>query len=375
MRTKAYLIDRFYQTWKSLVVLSEDYAAEYSRTLDLEIIQFNAPLKKEIDNIIFVHGNHEIRVIEEVLSKCENSKRVIIHLYGAPQTICREFFKIRHLLSKHIVKFVVGSSSNKKIMDTILKDPEDCFYYPYAPKLSQKHKIESSQRKKIISYWGRISWYKNVHQLIKLFTRFQEIHSDFELRIAGPIDNLNWRQYPEAFYSNYAGEIFFMELQRAQEDNINVKYYGNLEGKDLENFISETDIFTSLSTCEEEDFGLSILEALSNEIPVVATSWGGHKEFESISSVSLLKVHHQNSNLSIDENHFFSMLVQASNQKVNHTQVDEFIRRRNQYHIVDLFQGTTTFKGFNKNFIKYVMDNNTTDFFNQDLEIVQPMWE
>ncbi|MFP3257401.1 MAG: glycosyltransferase [Candidatus Nanopusillus acidilobi] len=172
------------------------------------------------------------------------------------------------------------------VFDIIIVE-SDCAYNellksPFSEMLRKKLRIvpngyanpkvenENPKRGKIILSVGRIHPQKGHDVLISSFKKVYFIHKDWELRIIGPIEDL---EYYEKL------KILIDELKL----NDSVKLLGNVDEKTLEEEYKKASIFCLLS--RYEGFPIARLEAMSYGLPVITTKAGCGEQYSKYGSI------------------------------------------------------------------------------------------
>lgn len=309
-----------------------------------------------------------------------------VHIYGNPLKRMKRLLGANLDFNLYNLTFIVGSMVQKQVFENILNNPANVTYLPFLPpafytydknKRNEWRKKNDVDEEKLFLYSGRISFQKNVHYLMELFSIHYQASPNSRLIIAGVPDNLNWRDVPRAKYLNYAGEIFFEKLESLQSQNIPITYLGKLSPTELQDVYSGCDHLVSLGTFDGEDFGLSVAEGLSVGLPCALTSWGGHKEFGSLHQVQLSRVEISEKNLGIDLDEFVLSLQQDLSERIKN--IENFNRWRTQRelqaHSTLLGLKPYTFESFNESFKQYCLNQKPSgDFFEQDKEFLSPYW-
>ena len=135
---------------------------------------------------------------------------------------------------------------------------------------NSKVENENPKRGKIILSVGRIHPQKGHDVLISSFKKVYFIHKDWELRIIGPIEDL---EYYEKL------KILIDELKL----NDSVKLLGNVDEKTLEEEYKKASIFCLLS--RYEGFPIARLEAMSYGLPVITTKAGCGEQYSKYGSI------------------------------------------------------------------------------------------
>jgi glycosyltransferase involved in cell wall biosynthesis len=130
---------------------------------------------------------------------------------------------------------------------------------------------------------GRVSPEKGVHILIEAFAQIADQFPDAELNLAGPVISLPYEyivgisEEPEvAALARYYEEDYGITLQRMVEENNltgRVHFLGSMAQTDLVKHYQSADILVNPSY--SESFGMSLVEAMASETPVIATRVGG----------------------------------------------------------------------------------------------------
>lgn len=130
---------------------------------------------------------------------------------------------------------------------------------------------------------GRVSPEKGIHDLIEAFSLIAPHFPNAQLHLAGPVASLPLEyivgisEEPEvAGLARFYEEEYGRTLQRMVEEydlTDRVHFLGSLPQPELVQYYQSADILVNPSY--SESFGMSLVEALASEIPVVATRVGG----------------------------------------------------------------------------------------------------
>ncbi len=160
---------------------------------------------------------------------------------------------------------------------------------------AENNGASASTREKRILFVGRVSPEKGVHDLIEAFCLVAEKHPDAILDIAGPIGAL-----PSEFIVGVSNDPlvsglakFYHEdysdyLQRLIPDHLKqrVNFLGGMGQTDLVKHYQKAAVLVNPSY--SESFGMSLVEAMTTRIPVVATRAGGMVEITDNGRAGLL---------------------------------------------------------------------------------------
>ena len=112
-----------------------------------------------------------------------------------------------------------------------------------------------------VLFLGRLHHQKGIDWLIEAWTRIERDFPDWDLSIVGPVE-----------------QSFARELDRLKRisSGKRVSFGGPLYGNQKDRYVADSDLFVMPS--RSENFGLAAAEALSMEVPVIATKgtpWSG----------------------------------------------------------------------------------------------------
>lgn len=128
----------------------------------------------------------------------------------------------------------------------------------------------------LLLYCGRINIAKNVHALLPILEEVVKEEKEAMLCIAGPVEESGFSHFKdvpvEGYYAYLRKEIARRGLGR------NVVIVGNQPVKSLVALYSAADVFVNCTINQDENFGLSQVEAMACGTPVVCTDWGGLKD-------------------------------------------------------------------------------------------------
>ncbi|MBL7713916.1 MAG: glycosyltransferase [Bdellovibrionales bacterium] len=235
-----------------------------------------------------------------------------------------EWISLSKVLKSESVVVFASSTAHQGFVEGILDGENLVRRFPFPFVASRQIGEESDGRKwrqkwgirddqKVYLYTGRVSYQKNVHHLVNLFSEWKS--KDAVLVIYGKSDNGGCRQNPQGVYLHYASEIFFESLNQAEASGVRVIYPGFAEEAELNHAYLGSDVFVSLSTSIGEDFGRSVAEALSLGLSCVLTAWGGYKDFGDIPGVRTIPIQLKDEGLDIDTRNFFQQMEVAPEKK------------------------------------------------------------
>jgi glycosyltransferase involved in cell wall biosynthesis len=141
-----------------------------------------------------------------------------------------------------------------------------------------------------VVYSGRLTFQKNVLRLISEFSRVND--SRAHLFLAGHIDHMGG-----PFQPAFAPGLFYMQFTELMDGLPNeirqrVRCLGHLDHARLRALYNAADLFASLSTFHDEDYGMAPIEALFCGCPALLTDWAGYAGFDQKEgSIRYVRVH------------------------------------------------------------------------------------
>ncbi len=130
----------------------------------------------------------------------------------------------------------------------------------------EKHNLGDAN---ILGFSGRISRQKGMLELMMTFLKSEVVGT---LVLLGPIHSHSFWQFDESDDTSFAQE--FGRLLSVGEGRI--KWIEEVDHKEMPAFYSAIDTYISMSYFHDEDFNLTLSEALAAKRPAIVTAWGGY---------------------------------------------------------------------------------------------------
>lgn len=131
-------------------------------------------------------------------------------------------------------------------------------------------KINKNHSRNIILSIGTITYQKGFDILLGSFHKVHQYHTDWQLKIVGPIEDT-------LYYEQLQKLVTSFKLENS------VVFTGGLYGDDLEREFNSASIFCFLS--RSESFGIVRAEAIAHGLPVITSEAGCGVEYEKFGSI------------------------------------------------------------------------------------------
>ena len=156
---------------------------------------------------------------------------------------------------------------------------------------TNEERFQSEEENKRLLFVGRVSPEKGVHDLLQAMPKIVEACPDVQLDIVGPTISLAYEYLVmisddptvsglSSFYTKglVRHDTYFKSLKASLEPDVanRVNFIGQVPHADIMCFYQHADILINPSL--SESFGISLIEAMANGRPVVASRVGGMQE-------------------------------------------------------------------------------------------------
>lgn len=216
---------------------------------------------------------------------------LVFHVFGDFVLNCLQWQAIEDDLKFFKVQFVAASHKQVQLVHSFISDlkieamqvipfPVSDLDYFFSEEIRERFRVEQEcQNEFVFVYTGRLSYQKNITTLLRSFSTFiKSFDHQARLMIAGPMDDL---AIPYLGKEALPGTFFFHWEEALKEYGLTdkVTYLGNLNSEELFKLYNGSDCYISLSTHNDEDYGMSPAEALATGLPCILSSWGGFISF------------------------------------------------------------------------------------------------
>jgi glycosyltransferase involved in cell wall biosynthesis len=345
------IVTNLYQTYCLAFEEKQLQSFDYGTAMtDFEI----TALAKEIYNSkpskisIIDHKPHPKRLLgalDELYSEGEWPP-IIVHVFGDFTLYSKEWLEVEYILNRTSIAFIAASPRQVDLVRKFIDDQDDVVHYcPFPvnrklfyndPKLriEQRKEWEAEDDEVVFLYTGRLSSQKNIIALATDFANYYEkLEVKSRLVLTGDFDDLGVPfigQYLMDFNYYFLWETALKKFPEEIRDKI--IYLGNFGEAELLKIYNGADFFVSLSTHNDEDYGMSAIEALSCGTPSILSSWGGYASFVNPDEKSYCRtvpVDFKNHQIHVSHSSFMKSLFASKNSDFNEDSKKEI---SNYYH-------------------------------------------
>lgn len=270
---------------------------------------FNEIKRKKIESVIFIdHKPTPLKLVQSMDRALKDySAQIIFHVFGDFTLFSPEWNLVEDILKKRPCHFITASESQRNLLAHFVNSENlSVVPFPVSDNFSYSKELRKTTREmlglnyeQVFIYSGRLSVQKNVIDLIRSFeSSVKQMNVNAKLLICGDFDDLGVPYLGKVMPDGHYESLFLNELKLAES----VIYLGSKKHEELCALYCASDAFVSLSTHNDEDYGMSPAEAICCGLPCVLSSWGGFNSFHSYFSnrVSLVGVNVENDSVSPD---------------------------------------------------------------------------
>lgn len=222
--------------------------------------------------------------------------RMLVHLFGDFVLDCQDWEKVKADAGQWPLHFIVASERQQRLVERFIPEASQLVSYVPFPvdtsvfntddlaknRQTVREAWQISVDEKIFLYTGRISYQKNIDVLLRAFDALvKKTGGKNTLWIAGAVDDI---LLPYFGKHGITGSYSTHLNQTLKEITAPVKFLGSLPPEELVQVYQAADLFISLSTYNDEDYGMAPAEALCCGLPAVLSDWGGYTSFANYSS-------------------------------------------------------------------------------------------
>lgn len=246
----------------------------------------------QAQEVVFIdHTPHPENIIKRLSEIAPNYRPILtFHVFGDFVLHAAAWYEINDILKNYSVNFICASEKHQNLISSFLHNPknssltpfptkEDAFFFSEEERITTRKEWGLKDSDFLFLYTGRVSQQKNVLELVKAFNSCLQLSNDEAyLYFAGPFDDMG---IPYKGQENPQG-AYFQRWENINQaiDQTKIKYIFNLNARELRKAYNAADCFVSLSTHNDEDFGMSPAEAALCGLPLILSDWGGYSSFK-----------------------------------------------------------------------------------------------
>jgi glycosyltransferase involved in cell wall biosynthesis len=254
-------------------------------------------IREKPEKLVFLdHLPHPIDILNLVFKIDPNySPKIDIHIFGDFTLMFDKWMAIDNLLRGKEVKFYCASDAQVELVSKFFEDENHYIKKIPFPVSSKEFFINTNyvdvrkdlgieKDSTVLLYTGRMSLQKKVIELLEVFSLAIEknrVPDNTYLLLAGEFDTLGFT-FGDVYHHH--GE-FFRQFDRKLNTLSNkvkskIKFLGRIKNSNLNDFYNSADVFVSLSTYHDEDYGMSVAEAGISGMPLLLSDWAGFRSFK-----------------------------------------------------------------------------------------------
>lgn len=260
----------------------------------------------------------------------EYRPNLVIHVYGDFVLNVSDWIRAEAALANFSIQWICASEKQASLLKRFISEESSkidiCpfpvsdkdYYFDQKAREETRRELNISNAESVFVYSGRLSLQKNILPLIRAFNLYQKnLNSNSLLLMAGPIDDIGMpylgKTSPPGLMAYDIQTLINTLFSSERQDRI--RYLDNLNAKDLNSLYNAADIFISLSTHNDEDYGMAPAEALLTGCPCILTDWGGYSGFKNLfeATIKYIPTKIDEKNILFDQKQLILALDSATN--------------------------------------------------------------
>ena len=330
------LLDSYQQVYHNLKII---YLPDYLNDINARKIKLN-----EFERLIFIDHNPNP---SPLIKRLDNTDvEVVVHLFG---DFMLQLNSWTDLDDKRIkLKFIAASSKQADIVKLLTKGNDKIDVIPFP--LENEYFLTDFKKKEgqplTFIYAGRLNEQKNISDLIEGFLKYKKtFNSNAVLKIVGFQDHLGTPFLGKRVLPGVFAHQFFQFKKQLDNPN-DLLYLGALTRDELKAELLDSDIFVSMSTYNDEDFGMIVSEALACGLTCLLSDWAGYSNFKTYcpNKVELVKINDESLKPDLNQlsKKMFSMEnkeLSKENNSIEYLSVKKIAEKLKQIDEVQYFSG------------------------------------
>lgn len=224
--------------------------------------------------------------LETILREASPKATVLLPIYGDMTIDHEKWRRWDTVLRGREILFLAASPRSAEQLRVLVKNPAIAVVpYPVANQFFEAERPAGEGSSLV--YAGRITPQKNVLELMEMFLASKRWGREGRLEIAGQFHDRGYH-----FHSRLVDHAAYVQRfhQVVAASNGSIVFHGSLSQSELRDQFSRARQVVSLSTYHDEDFGLSVAQAMATGCVPLLSNWGGHGFFLTCPAASSVAV-------------------------------------------------------------------------------------
>lgn len=280
--------DRYWKSCDEIEQAYDEVIDQLRRQVSVELIHtsselFNQSVDKikssidtEMDNFIyFLSHNLNFNPYLHKLSKYKADVTLLIPVYGDMTIQINRWAQAHHTLRGWKTYLLVSSSASKGQIEKFIQNRAllNIVHPPVSDRYFNQNIISE---KNTFLYAGRISYGKNILQMMNTFIKASQVNPSISLSICGDFDSIGFRFTKYRFSREYIKKEFFKLIDASKGK---IRYLGFIPMDQMPALYAKHQYFVSMSTYQDEDYGLAVAQSICSSCYPIVSAWGGYRDF------------------------------------------------------------------------------------------------
>jgi glycosyltransferase involved in cell wall biosynthesis len=267
-------------TWESTKQIIDAVVEESINQHRISVIDFSeiAQLEKQSGKISIVLytpvlRQYVVKNLKKILYSCDVTYHISIFANLLTQTY--HWAPILFELKGEKVQFICACQSARKQAQVLLGKEVDAQVIPYPVKQHFFMGNKLTKRKNNFLFAGRLNGSKGFQATVSSFLQARKINSSIVLHICGGLSTsseLIWEMTDNIYELKN-----WLDLVLEQNKDC-IHYYPKMGEEDFLQLLDKVECLITPSMYHDEDFGLTVAQAVLRNCDVILTNWGGYRD-------------------------------------------------------------------------------------------------
>lgn len=247
-----------------------------------------------VSELIFIDHNPQPLELIKYLSNLDiKLDKVTFHIFGDFTLFIKDWSATFSILKGVPIVLVVASKKQQALITSLVSSDAtvvvcpfplktDHFFFDENLRINERGAREISDDENLFIYTGRISFAKYSHKLLEIYANACKMtNRNSRLIFAGSFDDIVNPVLGKYFQDGFYQQKFLETLRKLPEDiQKRIEFHPGLNDQELLSLYNAADVFLGPSLYNDEDYGMSPIEALFCGCDAVLTDWGGYHSFK-----------------------------------------------------------------------------------------------